>query len=149
MDGPADRQLEIVDGGDVLFGVDEEPLPLEGDDLHIEGLFVRGDRLERVELIGLDIREDTDNGDHDDRDAPPDIFGDGVVDEVGVISGVFVVGAEPPREDEGQDIDGNDDQQHEGLDDQEEVALLEGDVPAGEDDRDVFLQEIHFKRLHH
>jgi hypothetical protein len=45
---------ELVDAGNALFGVDEQPFPVERDDLHLGRFGRRGDRLEGIEFVRSD-----------------------------------------------------------------------------------------------
>ena len=63
---------QLVDRSDALIGVDEQPFPIERDDVDLERLGVRGDRRPRIELMGTDP-DDPAQQDHDQRrDRPGD-----------------------------------------------------------------------------
>ena len=92
-DGGAHGNLEKVDRSDLFFGVDEEPFPLQGNDLDRLSRFIRCDRSIRIQLIGFHIRHDGDDDRQNGRDAPPEVFCDAVIDQIGIVFGVFILGA--------------------------------------------------------
>src|SRR5829696_2828767 len=54
VDGCPRRNDEVIDARDALVRVDEQPLPVEGDDLHSEPLGLRLERLGRIEVMRPD-----------------------------------------------------------------------------------------------
>src|SRR5215211_2423880 len=42
---------ELIDACNALIGVDEQPFPIERDDLHLDRFVWRGDRLVRIEIV--------------------------------------------------------------------------------------------------
>src|ERR1051326_1737990 len=92
--------IDLVHAGDALLGVDEEPLPVERDDLDFErpGLRLRGDRLKWMELVRSDPDAAAEKHDDEDRDGPDQELEAARMDEVRPALRARVVGAEPPRE---------------------------------------------------
>jgi hypothetical protein len=50
-DRRADGNGQLIDGRDALVGIDEQPFPVERNDLNAERLRRRGDRLTRIEIM--------------------------------------------------------------------------------------------------
>ena len=50
-DGCAHGNGQTIDAGDAVLGINEEPFPIERDDLNVEGLGRRGDGLTRIEVM--------------------------------------------------------------------------------------------------
>ena len=50
-DGRVHGDGQLIDGRNAVVGIDEQPFPIERDDLNPDGLFRRGDRLGRIEVV--------------------------------------------------------------------------------------------------
>ena len=139
-DGPVHGRDQFVDGGDALFGVDEEPLPVHGHHLHFQGLHVAGQRALRVdsgqravgvELVGADPSDGAQRQDDEQRGAPDQQFELGGVVPVGLVvvgRDLLPGGPVPPGEQAGQGQHRHDDQQHQHGGGHDEVGLLARDV---------------------
>ncbi len=107
------RKSELVDRGDIVIRVDEEPLPVQGDGLNGNGLVRRGDGLIGIQRMGpgpgqIRQKDDDENGHrpHDQIDSAG-ITPFRHVRRSGIGSPVFA--GEP----ESHDKDGDDDDGHE------------------------------------
>jgi len=49
--GRADGNGQLIDGRDALVAIDEQPFPVERNDLNAERFRCRGDRLTRIEIV--------------------------------------------------------------------------------------------------
>ena len=50
-DRRADRNGQLIDGRDALLGIDEQPFPVERDDLNPDRFHRGGNRLARIEVV--------------------------------------------------------------------------------------------------
>ena len=93
------RYHEIVDARDPKLGIDEQPFPIERDDLHLDRLFLRLNRLERVERMRADPDHTTEKQDDEERDRPDDELNAAGIDKAGLVPRPRVGGAKPPSKD--------------------------------------------------
>src|SRR5262249_1857042 len=71
LDWRSDRDDQLIDSGDALIGVDEQPFPIERHDVHAQGSGLRGNRRARIQLMGADPN-DPPQQDHGQRRDRPD-----------------------------------------------------------------------------
>ena len=124
---------EIVDAGDAELGIDEQPFPIERDDLNLERLFLRFDRLEGIEIMRADPDHAAEKQDDQERDRPDDELDAAGIDKAGLVARPRVGGAKPPGKDEDADDRRHDDHQHDG-------EGIEQDLDVGGADRPLRLQ---------
>ncbi len=131
------RRGELVDGGDALLGVEEQPLPIEGDHLDREGLGARrngaavGDPADRpvgIEDVGADPGQRAERDDDGQGGGPDHHLELGRMVPVGIVGGLLVRGAVAPGEQGGQSDHRHDDEQHQPGRGEDEIALLHRDV---------------------
>ena len=127
------RQRQLVDRGDALLRIDEQPLPIERDDVDLQRLGAGGRRLPRREAAEPTIRvermraDPSDRAQRDDdqqRRRPDDQFEPGRVIPVRPMLGSLARCAVSPREENRQRHHRHDDQQHQDRRDDEEMRLL-------------------------
>lgn len=110
----ADRCYETIDARDVLIRINEEPLPVEGDDFYLERLHVGAQRLGRIELMRADPRNAA-KEEHDecrygpDEKLEPTRFG-----PVRRVGGALVRSAIPPGNGERAQDRRHDNRKHDG-----------------------------------
>ena len=128
-----DGHDEIVDAGDAKLGIDEQPFPIERDDLHLERLFLCFDRLERIEIVRADPDHAAEKQDDEKRDRPDDEFDAAGKNEAGLVARPRIGSAEPPGENKHADNRRHDDHQH-------DAEGIEQDLAIGGADRPLRLQ---------
>ena len=123
------RDDQLIDGGDTLIGVDEQPFPIERGDVDLERLGVRGDRRPRIELMGADPADPAQQ-DHDQRrDRPDDKIDTPFIGQFLAPSGAGIGRPVPPGESQGRQDHRNHDHEHDfGRVDQQK-QLRRGDRP--------------------
>ncbi|VTR71383.1 hypothetical protein DESC_930050 [Desulfosarcina cetonica] len=122
------RKNELVDDGDIRFGIDEQPLPVQGHHFNGEWFTFRGDRFVGVQAKGAgpgEISEDDDDGDGNQPDERFDLGGIGPFRGVG---GLGVGGAVLPGKPKRHDENGNNHDQHEqdGRHDEKALGITDG-----------------------
>ena len=127
----ADGNDDLVHAGDAVLGIDEEPFPIERDDLHLERSLPRLDRLEGIEIVRADPDHAAEKQDHQERNRPYDQLDAAGIDPVRPVAGARVGGAEPPREDERRDDRGHHDHQHDFERVEQNFRVGVGDRAAG------------------
>ena len=159
-DRAIDRRSQFVDRGDAVFRIDEQPLPIERDDLHLERLagavgtvadlllvdqiadrhVVRerrrigldpAERAIRIEQMRAGPGQRAERDDDQQRHAPDQQLEADRVIPVGLVLGGLVRLAIAEREEQGQKDHRNDDQQHQPGRDQHQIALLHCDIAGG------------------
>ena len=118
---------QLVDAGDVLLGIDEQPLPVERHDLDLERGIRRPQRLGRVEIVRADPGDAAQQDDGQQRDRPDDQLELPRIGEVGPVARPQIGGAVPPGEAQDDQDDRHDDRQHDGdrIDQEGLVALAD------------------------
>ncbi|MCY1177153.1 hypothetical protein D9M73_174500 [compost metagenome] len=125
------REHDLVDRGDALFRVDEQPLPIQRDHFDGHRLHVRFQWLVRVQSVGRLVGDVTQGNDDQHRNGPHrDLDLGGVVPFRGV-GGAGVGRAVFPGEQEGHDDDRNHDQQHQQRCGDDQVSLVQTDLALG------------------
>ena len=117
----AGRHHELVDRGNALVGVYEQPLPIERHDIDAQRLGICGDRRLRIELMRADPGDPAQQ-DHDQcGDRPGDELNAPFVSDVETAHGARVRCPVPPRERQCRDDDRHDDDEHDcrGVDQQQ------------------------------
>src|SRR6202035_5171093 len=66
----ADRYRQLIDACDAELGVDEQPLPVERDDLNLEGLRGGDNRLSWIKIVRTDPGDPADENYSHQRDRP-------------------------------------------------------------------------------
>ncbi|MNS84124.1 hypothetical protein D3C72_1179370 [compost metagenome] len=134
------RRRQLVDGGDALLGVDEQPLPVHGDHFHLQRLDIGRNgavgvhavqRTVGVEFVGVNPGDGAQRDDDQKRHRPDhQLQGRGVVPFGVVVSGLvrFAV-LEGKQQD--QHHDRNDDDQHQQGGDDHQIAGLGSNIPGG------------------
>ena len=97
-----DGHHEIVDARDPELGIDEQPFPIERDDLHLDRLFLRFDRLERIEIVRADPDHAAEKQDDEKRDRPDDELDAAGINEAGLVARPRIGSAKPPGERRGR-----------------------------------------------
>ena len=133
MHRPADRHHQAIDAGDALLGIEEQPLPIERDDLHLQRLRA-GYRRIRIEPVRADPDHAPEEDHHQDRDRPDDQLDPPGKGPVGPVGGARVAGTKPPGEGQRGEDRGYDDRQH-------DRQRVEHDLPIARPDRT--------RRIHH
>ena len=130
----------LVQARDAVFGVDEEPLPVERDDLDRQRLHVGRHGLvgrePRERPVGVErVRADPGHGAQGDDDeqgyGPDDHFELGRVVKIRVIGRIRIRCTIAPREEERERDHRQDDEQHERGGRDDEIALLDRNVAGG------------------
>ena len=113
--GHASRDHQAVYAGHVLSRVNEEPLPVERDHLHVKGFTVSGQGISRIELMGADPDDAPQKKDHEGGDRPYDELDAPGVSKVRTVASLAVGCAKPPRDgqcgNQSRDDDGEHDRQ--------------------------------------
>mmetsp|Transcript_39201 Transcript_39201/g.95296 ORF Transcript_39201/g.95296 Transcript_39201/m.95296 type:complete len:253 (-) Transcript_39201:37-795(-) len=131
------RHGHLVDQGDALLGVDEQPFPVHRHRIDLQRLHIGrqrpalGDAVQRaegVELVRADPRHRSERDDDQQRRAPDHQFELGRMVPVGRVGGGTVRRAIAPCEPERQRDDRDDDQEHQRGRRDDQVGLLPGDV---------------------
>ena len=135
---------EVIDGGDVLLGIDENPLPVRGDDIDVQrrcrgaGVLrvVQRHRVRRIDGEDAGIGAEGEDDDDDQGNSPHRQFQREGVGEGWVVGGGtgFAVAQ---REHHGEDGGGDDDEQHHG-------GVEDGVVELGVGDRAGGVEEAVF-----
>ena len=137
-DRAVERRCQFVDRGDSVFGVDEQPFPVERDDLHTQRLGGRGDRALRVDPPDRAVRikqmrarpcHRAKADDDQQRSRPDHQLQRGRMMPVGRVGRAGTGVAVAPREQRDQRQDRDDDQQHQRGREHHEIALLRRDIP--------------------
>src|SRR5271166_2102366 len=71
-DGSPGRDDQLIDGGDALIGVDEQPFPIERHDVHAQRVRLPGNRRARIELMRTDPNNPAEQDHGQRRDRPQD-----------------------------------------------------------------------------
>src|SRR6516162_10003305 len=71
-DGRCDRDNQLIDSGDTLIGVDEQPFPIERHDVHAQRVGFPGNRRSRIELMRPDPNDTAQQDYGQRRDRPHD-----------------------------------------------------------------------------
>ena len=103
---------ELVDAGDVLVRVDEQPLPIQRNALDLQRRRVRCQRLGRIELVRSDPGHAAQQHDHQQRDGPDDQLDAAGIGQIRQIGRPRVGGPEPPGEGQRRDDRRHHDGQH-------------------------------------
>src|SRR5262249_1038690 len=72
LDWRSGRDDQLIDSGDALIGVDEQPFPIERHDVHAEGSGFPGNRRARIQLMGTDPNDPAQQDHGQRRDRPGD-----------------------------------------------------------------------------
>ncbi|MNI46292.1 hypothetical protein D3C73_1007470 [compost metagenome] len=139
-----DRELDLVDDRDLLFRIDEQPLPVQRDRLDGDRLDVRFQGLVRIQRVrGPPGQHRQDQHDHA-GDRPHHHLDRRRVGPLRLVTGLGVGGAILPREGQGHDDDRDDDQQHEhGGRDQQCLFILADLALRTEDGHGIAAGEHH------
>src|SRR5215471_13592141 len=111
-DGRSGRDDQLIDGGDTVVGVDEQPFPIERHDVHAQLVGFAGDRRPRIELMGPDPNDAAQQDHGQRRDRPGDELHAPFIGLVQAAGGTGVGGAVPPGERQGGHDHGNHDDEH-------------------------------------
>ena len=124
------------------LGIDEEPLPIQRDDLHLEGWRVRWQGLCGIEVMGCDPGHATQEHDYEEGNAPGDELDAAGKDPVRQIACPRVGGSKPPGEGKSRGDRRNDDSEHDGERvDQDHLLGLPNDPLRVEDGRLTSCQD--------
>ena len=150
MHGHVDRERQLVHRGDIKVRVDEQPLPIERDRLDLERLGAGRNRparpealqrTERIEEVRARPGHGAERDDDQERARPDHQLERCRMVELRIVG---LVGVAPPvlsGEHHRQHHDRHDDQQHHTCREQDEVALLDGDVAGRVQDHHVAATE--------
>src|SRR5579863_4724685 len=106
------RYNQLIDRGNALIGVDEQPFPVERHDVDPERLGVCGDRRPRIQLVRTDPGDPTQE-DHDQRrDRPNDEVDTPLIGFIRAAAGAGIGRPVPPSERQGSNDHRNDDHEH-------------------------------------
>ncbi len=136
---------QVVDAGDPLVGVDEQPLPVHRHHLHVQrpGGLGRGQGFGGVQLVRTDPDHPAQEHDHQDRDRPDQQLQPPRIAPFGQVACARVGGAEPPGEGEGGDHRRDHDGQH-------DHQGVQGDQGIGAADRPLGVEHVvAAARQHH
>lgn len=131
-DGPVDRGGQLVDGGNALLGIDEQPLPVHCHHLNGKRLGLGGHRTVliqprqrpiRIELMGADPGDGAQRDDDQERRGPDGQLQHGGMIPIGVVVRVLSALPIPPCKQQGQNDHRDDDQQHQTCRDDDQVPL--------------------------
>ena len=114
MDRPARGNDELVDRGDVLGGVDEQPLPIQRHTLNFQRRLAGGERHGGIELMGADPCHAAQQHDGHRRHRPDDQLQPAGIFEIGQVFRPDVRCPEPPGEKQRRQDRRQDDDQHDG-----------------------------------
>ncbi len=126
--GTPGRDGELVDARHALGRVEEQPLPVERDDLDFDRPALAGQGLERIELVRAEPRDAAEHHDDQRRNRPHDQLEMARELPLGPIEGARVGLAEPEREGGDEDDDRQDDRQHDRqrIDQNEQLGGADG-----------------------
>jgi len=111
-EGSSDRDDQLIDGGDALIGVDEQPFPIERHDVHAQGGGFPENPRARIQLMGADPNDPAQQDHGERRDRPDDELHAPFIGLVQAAGGTGVGGAVPPGERQGGHDHGNHDDEH-------------------------------------
>ena len=120
---------KLVHACNALLGVDEQPFPIERDDLHLDRFLGRGNRFEGIEIVGSDPDHAAEKQDDQDRNAPDNRFDTAGIDEIGTIACPGIGRAKPPGEDQDRDDRGDHDYQHDAQRVEQDFCVRRADRP--------------------
>src|SRR5262249_46851485 len=80
---------KLIDAGNALLWGDEQPFPIEPDDLPLDRFVRRGDRSERVKLVRSDPNQAAEKHDGQGRNAPDNDFDAAGIDEVRTVAPAY------------------------------------------------------------
>ena len=129
MHGHAGGNDELIHARDALLRVDEQPFPIERDDLHLDRLGWRGNRFEGVEIVGSDPDHAAKKQNGQDRNTPDDELDASGIDEVGTVVRPRIGCAKPPAEDQYSDDRGHYDHQHDSQRVEQDFCIRRADRP--------------------
>ncbi|CDX18038.1 hypothetical protein MPLSOD_10449 [Mesorhizobium sp. SOD10] len=152
VDRLVDRRGELVDGGNAVIWIDEEPFPIERDDLDPERLMALRDRLSSLDPIDAPVgieqmraepSERAKAYDDEQRRRPDHQLQLGRMVPVGRVGRFRARLPVTPGKEYGQRHDGHDDEQHQQGRDDEQVTLLHCHVARGRQHDEVAAAEQH------
>ena len=108
------RHDQLVDRGNTLIGVDEQPFPIERHNVHPKRVGVRRDRRPRIELMGADPIDPAQQDHNQRRDRPDDKLDTSFISRIPAVAGAWVGRPVPPSEPQGRQDHGNHDHEHDG-----------------------------------
>src|SRR6516165_3446067 len=132
-DGRSGRNNQLIDSGDTVIGVDEQPFPIERHDVYAQWIGFARDRRPRIKLMGPDPN-DSAQQDHGQRwDRPDDELHSPFIGLVKAARGPGVGGPVPPGERQG----GHDYRNH---DDEHDRRRVDQQEPLRRRDRPLRVQ---------
>ena len=134
MHGCCGRHHQGVHAGDALVGVNEQPLPVERNHLHVQRFGLGRQRTGGIEVVRPDPGDAAKKHNRQERDRPDDQLQPARIGPVGQMLRPGVGGAIPPRHPERRQDGRDDDRQHDG-------QGVEQDHPLGGADRPLCVQD--------
>ncbi len=126
-DRNACRDDEPVDARHALFGIDEQPFPIERNDLNLQRVGVRRKGPGRIEFVRTDPGDAAEEHHHERGDRPDDELDTARIGPVRKIAGLGVGGTVPPGKRQYGDDHRHDDHQHDTKGIQEDQPLAGSD----------------------
>ena len=114
MNRHAGRNHQLVDARDTLVRVDEEPLPIQRNDLDLERRRLRCQRPGGIQVMRADPGHAAQQHDHQDGNGPDDELEPAGIGEIRQIGRSCVGGSEPPGEGKGRGDRRDHDGEHDG-----------------------------------
>ena len=124
----------MIDAGDAQVGVDEEPFPIEGDDLDVDGLDLRGDRLARIEVVSANPSDAADQEHRHQGNRPDEHFNTTRINKVRPIACVRVGRTKPKCDSQRREDHRDHDRQH-------DAERVEQNLPFGDGDRSFRVED--------
>ena len=126
----AHRRHQLVDAGHALLGIDEQPFPIEGDDLHLERLGARRERPVGIEQVAADPDHPAQQHDDQGRDRPDDRLDPARERPLRQVLRLGVGRAVTPGHPEGEQDGRDDDRQHDEPSSRSMIVQACSDRPA-------------------
>ena len=124
----------MIDAGDALVGIDEEPFPIEGGNLDGDGLDLRSDRLARIEVMRSDPGHAANQEHRHQRDRPDEDFNTTGINKLGPKACATVGRAKPKRDPQRRKNYRDHDRQH-------DAERVEQDLPFGDGDGSLRIED--------
>ena len=112
VDRRARRNDQLVDGGDALVGVDEQPFPIHRDHLDVERRNLGCKRLARLKVMAADPGDSAEQHDGQHRDCPDDQLDRARIFPVRPVGRLGVAAPEPEGDRDRRDHRRDDDREH-------------------------------------
>ena len=132
----------MIDAGNALIREDEQPFPIERDDLNGDGFDRRADGLARVEVMRADPGHAANQDHRHRRDRPDEHLETAGIRKVGQVARALVGCAKPIGDSEGGEDCRNHDRQH-------DPERVEQNLPFGVGDGSLWIEHAFAAAAEH